>query len=306
MPSRHPLAAGLVLGFLLAPAVARADTDAEQRAAKLFETGRALARDGHCPEAIPVLLESLKEAPGVGPLLNLGLCHAATGKTLAAYQYYVRAAELARSRHDERAAEAEERARTLEARLSSLTVRVVDPTEPGLALRLDGEPFDRPQWGAPRRIDPGAHVLEASSPRRGTVTLRVTVGSNANRSELVVPALAATPAQGPSGQGEPVPSTPGGTQRTVGWIVGGAGATAVAAGAVFGILSMLDHSSLVDKCASYPNCPKLPPGQLDDLNDSARTKGTVSTIAVAAGAALVAGGLVLLWTAPHTREVAAR
>ena len=293
MAKRLLLQSGLAMSCLLVAVVARADTGAEQRAAKLFDQGRTLARDGRCREAIPLLLESVKEAPGVGALLNLGHCHADLGKTFNAYQYFVRAGELARARRDERAAEAEERARALETKLSDLTVRVVDPSEPGLALRLDDLPLDRPQWNVARRVDPGEHVLAASSPRRGTVSMRVVIGSNADHAELVVPALAP-----PVVREEGAPSS---TQRTVGWVVGGVGASAVATGLVFGLLSALDHSKLVDQCPSYPTCPPSRRADVEDLNDAARTKGTVSTVAVAAGLALVVGGAVLVLTGPRAR-----
>lgn len=279
-----------------------ADLDAEHRAAALFERGRALAREGKCGEAIPVLIESVTVANNVGPLLNLGHCHETLGKTFTAYRYFVDAGQLARVRRDDRAAEAEGRARALEPKLSTVTIRVVDPNEPGLELRLDDEPFDRSASGVPRKTDPGLHVLSVSSQRRGAVSFRVTVGANADRAELVVPALAALPSTervaSPVAEGPPATTSAG---RKIGWIMGGVGVTALAVGGVFGIMSVSDHSSVVDRCPAYPSCPGVRDPALDDRNDAANTNGTVASIALVSGLAIGLIGAVLVLTAPVAR-----
>ena len=169
----------------------------EERATKLFEEGRALARDGHCAEAVPVLLESVRQAAGIGPMLNLGLCYEELGKTATAYGQRKRAEEAAASRRDPRSAEAHARAEALAPTLSTLTASVVDTSEEALALRLDDETLPRERWGVAVPVDPGTHVLEVSSPRRGRTLLSVVVRTRAHHATLVVPALVSPPAGPP-------------------------------------------------------------------------------------------------------------
>jgi len=298
------VAIGLLLFFFSAgtPAYAQS-SDAEARATKLFEEGRSLARQGRCADAVDLFQASLREATGVGPLLNLGNCYEQMGKPATAQRWFIRAAEVARERHDPRAAEATERARALEPRISDLTVRVATPDEADLELRLDGEPLDRARWNVAARVDPGTHVVEASSPRRHT-SLRVVVGDGGQHAELVVPAPAPESSPSSTRPASAVATdekSDGSTLRTLGWGAGAVGTGAIAVGAVFGVLSMIDHGKVVDRCPAYPTCPVTSRSEIDDTNSAARTKGTVATISIVAGAVLVAGGIVLLLTAPHER-----
>lgn len=282
---------------------ARADADGpEERATKLFEKGRALAKEGRCAEAVPVFLESLREAAGIGSMLNLGNCYEVLGKTATAFRQFKRAEEIATSRHDPRSAEAHARAEALAPNLSIVTVSVVDTGEQDLALRLDDETLPRERWGTGMPVDPGTHVLEASSPRRGRTLQNVVVRAGADHATLVEPALVVGPAlQAPSDD-----SKPGSLQRTFGFGFAGAGVLGVGLGSVFGILSLTKHSSVVDRCPGYPMCDPSVRSSIEDDNSSARTSGTVSTISFIAGGALLLGGVLLVLTAPRTRREASR
>src|SRR4051812_6541155 len=173
---------------------ARADADGpEERATKLFEQGRALARAGRCAEAVPVFLESVRQAVGIGSMLNLGHCYEELGKTATAYQQFKRTEDAAASRGDARSAEAHARAEALAPTLSTITTNVIDKSETELALRLDDQPLPRERWGIAVPVDPGTHVLEMSSPRRGRTLQSVVVRAGADRATLVVPALVGPP-----------------------------------------------------------------------------------------------------------------
>lgn len=269
----------------------------EARATNLFEQGRALARDGHCAEAVPLLLESLRQAAGIGPMLNLGLCYEELGKTATAYGQWKRAEEVAAARRDPRSAEAHARAEALAPTLSTLTASVVDASEEALALRLDDETLPRERWGVAVPVDPGTHVLEVSSPRRGRTLLSVIVRAQAHHATLVVPALVAPPAGPPRDAGQP-----GSMQRTVGYGLAGAGVLGVVVGSVFGILSIAKHSSVVDQCPAYPTCNPFARAAIDDENGSARTAGNLSTVSFVVGGALLLSGVLLVLTAPSARR----
>lgn len=292
-----PLVCAAVLSFG-SPAAADADGP-EERATKLFDKGRALARDGHCAEAVPVFLESLREAAGIGPMLNLGNCYEVLGKTATAHRQFKRAEETAVTRGDPRSVEAHARAEALAPTLSTITVSIVDKSEQDLVLRLDDERLPPEQWAVAIPVDPGTHVLEASSPRRGRTLQSVVVRAGADRAALVVPALVAPPPRETPARDDP---KPGSLQRTIGYGLAGAGGVGVVVGSVFGILSIAKHSSVVDQCPAYPTCDASARSAIDDDNGSARTFGNISTVSFVVGGALLLGGVLLVLTAPRARH----
>lgn len=294
--SRRISAASLLAIVVLAalPTRARADAgDDAARATKLFEEGRALAKDGRCAEAIPLFLESVQRATGVGALLNLGNCYELQGKTASAYDHFRRAADVARSRQDRREQEALDRATALEPRLSTLAIRTGGMDEPDLEVRLDDTVIGSAQRASPLRVDPGSHVVRASSSRRNEVVIRVMIAGDGERAEIVIPqpaVLLPTPA---------APERASTTLRTAGWIAGATGATMLVAGSILGALSAADHGELVDQCPLYPTCAAPRRAELDALNASASRKGDVATVMFVGGAALVVTGVVLILTAPR-------
>ncbi|MBX3223829.1 MAG: tetratricopeptide repeat protein [Labilithrix sp.] len=316
---RAGLFAALCLGAVLASTPAHAETD-EQRAISLFDKGRKLARDGRCADAIAPLLESIRYAEGVGPLLNLGNCYETLGKAASAHRWFMRAQEVAAARDDlVRRREATQRAQAVEKDISTLVVHVPPPMRsPRVEVRVDGEVLPRDRWGAPTPVDPGAHRIEVIAPPDATRTASVTVGDKGDRVEWSAgessPAGASTPepARAPAAALAPVPEanreargadvgSGSPTQRTLGLVTGGVGLGGLAAGAIFGVISISAHSSVVGACPSYPVCSSKDRVALDDMNGRAETTGTISTIGVVAGAILLAGGAALFFTAPPTR-----
>jgi hypothetical protein len=302
----------LVLALLAAVAwapAAAAETD-EQRAVALFDKGRKLAREGRCGDAVPILLESIRYAEGVGALLNLGNCYESLGKTASALRSFLRARELAASKSDPRSDEAAARARTLEREVPTLTIHVAPRVREGreTVVKVDGELWPRERWDTPVPIDPGAHAIELTA-REGDRTPRdthpVTV-ARAEHAEIDLappsepprPTHQVEPATSAARRDEAKPETGGGTQRTLSFVVGGAGAAGLVVGAILGVLSLTTHASIVGRCPSYPTCSTTDQAALAPLNDRASAEGTVSTVAIASGAALLAGGLALFLTAP--------
>src|SRR5207244_531978 len=88
----------------------------------------------------------------------------------------------------------------------------------------------------------------------------------------------------------PVPERSGGSQRAVGFVVGGVGLVGIGVGTVFGLQAISkshDANGL---------CPSSPCGDHAGvtLNDDAKRAATISTIAVGVGAAAVVAGVVLI------------
>lgn len=301
----------------LAPRVAAAESDAA-RAVRLFEQGRKLARGGRCDDAVPVLRESIRYGEGIGALLNLGSCLEQLGKMASAVQAFRRAEEVASARKDEpRRVEAHRRATKLEPRLAHLVVRVAPDAETEeLAIRVDGQPLAKAGWNQPIAVDPGVHTIDVTSPPAPPRSEPIEVADEANVTWAVPfvskPPKADAPPVGsaPPSSREPPRSTPasretdtterssGSTARTLGIVVGATGAAAIATGALFGVLSINAHGTVVDRCPAYPRCDEGDRDELDGLNDRASTHGTISTISFVAGGVLVVAGAVLYLTAP--------
>lgn len=285
---------------------ARPDAGDEQTAVALFERGRKLARDGRCADAVPVLLDSVRHAEGVGALLNLGSCYETIGKMASAHRAFVRAEEVAASREDsERQREAARRAKAIEKEVSMLVIHVPAKLDsPELEIRLDGEVVPRDRWERLMPVDAGAHAIEIDAPPAPKQASSVTVRGAGDRVEWTVPTSRAAPAAAllsdPSAGSNHHEDSSG--QRTLGIVAGAVGVGSILTGTIFGLMSFDAHSSVLDRCASYPTCPSSRRGVIDDLNERATVTGTLSTIAFVAGATLLVGGAVLFFTAPSSHS----
>jgi hypothetical protein len=286
---------------------ARADTD-EQRAVSLFEKGRKLARDGNCVDAIPPLLESVRYVEGVGPLLNLGTCYEALGKTASAHRWFARAEEVASTKKDPRRDEAAQRASALEKGLPMLTVHVAPAVRASAEVRVDGETWPRERWEVPIPIDPGTHDVELRTPpdRVETHPLHITQGQHLDVTLVPVPpASSLSPAAPAEKKQRSAPTlatndAPMPGQRKLALALGGVGLAGTLVGSLFGALSIRAHGRVVDACPQYPTCTS---GANNDAiagdNRDASHDGTISTVAIVAGLALLASGTALWFTAPE-------
>jgi hypothetical protein len=289
--------------LLLAPAVAHAGEDEQQKALQLFDKGRKLAKEGRCAEAIAPLQESLRYAEGVGTLLNLGNCFETLGKMASAHRAFVRAQEVAARNDDKRQNEAKERAKAVEKDVSTLMVHVPASMKSGTDLAIDGESWPKERWDVPWPIDPGPHEIDVTSPPSPRHTESVTVKPHADHAEW----SASLPSEGPQTTTKiSLPENPkkepenagGSTQKTLAYVAGGGAGLGVATGIVAGIISLSAHSALTGRCTGYPNCNYSDREQLDKMNGNAFLAGNISTIGFIAGGALLITAFALYFTAP--------
>jgi hypothetical protein len=91
----------------------------------------------------------------------------------------------------------------------------------------------------------------------------------------------------------PVVETRGTAQRSLGWVVAGAGLAGVGVGLGFGLSSLSKHDESRTHCVGDA-CD----AEGVSLRQDALRHGDIATIATVAGAAAIAGGLVLILTAP--------
>jgi hypothetical protein len=327
---RRALSIALALVLVAVPASAQAEPQAQDAAAAqaLFYKGRALMQQGRYAEACQRFEESLRLDVGIGTQFNLADCNEHIGKTATAWAGFLEVANAAKAAHQaERESVARKRARALEPRLPKLVVEV-GSLPAGVTVARDGVAIPKASFGVEVPVDPGVHVITANAPGRErwetsvhTIearTVRVAVPRDLP-GPIAAPAIPATPPPPPvaSGATTTVTSAPAENnegsfpapvvdqsmpvQRIAGWALAGAGVIAAGVGVGFGLASLGDRNTSRDHCS----------GDLCDadgvrLRDDAISHGNVATISLIAGGAAIAGGLVLVFTAPRNAEVPAR
>ena len=171
-------------------------------------------------------------------------------------------------------------------------------TEPvaGAHAKVDGVDLSASVWETPSPIDPGEHELRVEAPGHAPWTTKVSV-VDAETRRVTVPRLAPALAME-----APAPlAPPGRTQRILGWSLTGVGGSAVIAGAVLGALAIGAESTADASCPGTGACTD-PRGL--DASSRATSFSTAATISAFGGAIVLAGGILLLLTAPSSSATA--
>jgi hypothetical protein len=281
----------------------------------LFNQGRSLMNAGKFSEACPKFEASQQLDPGLGTMLNLAECYEKTGRTASAWAEYREAIPLARAAGSKARQDlATERAKALEERLSTLTIRAMtsDDDSAHLEIRRDGVPVQRAELGSPIPVDPGEHVIEAVAPGKQPWSSTVQVGADAAKVQVDIPKLeshadgktppVAAPVATSTSVTEPPSDKPASSwsgQHTAAVITAGAGVVGIGIGAFFGLQASSKWSDAKDACSNYPQgCDT----RATDLGKNARENATISNVGFIAGGALLATGAVLFFTAPSKKE----
>ncbi len=296
----------IALGLSLAlawPVAARANDPATAQA--LFDQARKLMAEEKWSSACPKLEESQRLDPAGGTLLHLALCREREGRIATAWAHYQDALSQAkRDGRKDRAKIAQERIEVLGPRLPRMRVRVASGNRalPGFRVTRDDVRVGEAQWGESVPVDPGARVLHAQADGRKPWTTTVEIPARPGEVTVEVPELAIDPrsAEPPSKPDEKQvrfdDTSSGDGQRTLGLVVGGVGLAGLAAGGIFGLVSMSKNAEADGECK--PPDRTLCTQKGVDAGEAAQSYGNVSTIAFIAGGALAAGGAVLWLTAP--------
>jgi hypothetical protein len=290
---------------LAASLAASSGSAAPREAQEQFEQGRALVKAGKPADAIPKFLASIAAEPTLAALLNLADCYERVGKLASARARFLEAQELAKDKDPLRADEARKRAELLDPKVSMVTL-LPPPKVEGVRVWVDGVEVPASAWGAPRPFDAGSHEIVSQDARGKRRTAKIDVPPSAARMTFPIEVdPEPTAAPGPAPIAAPPPSggevegpPPDHTQRTAGLIVGATGLVAIGAGAVTGIIALGAKSDLESTCGAYPQCPSSRRADAAELDDRAHTFGTLSTVTFISGAALLALGTVLYFTAP--------
>jgi hypothetical protein len=304
----------LVLLASLVPAGAYAQSDSDKATAReLYQQGQdALdAKDYKKAE------DSFRRGDALfhAPTLSLGLARAqaAQGKYVEAWENYHRIIieNVTSSGPFARALdEAKKEITTVEGRRSRVTITVSGAD--GTKVILDDAPLKNEALGIERFIDPGQHVVKATADGYKPVnrpfkvdegkaeTVPITMEKDTGAPAVVPPV--AGPGTTPETPGTAQPatadvSTKGGSMnKTLGFVALGVGGAGLVAGLVTGFIALGKHSDLSNACQNG-NCTA---DKQSDV-DSYHSMGTISTIGFVIGGVGIAGGAILLLTAPKAQ-----
>ena len=295
--------AGLLAVGLGGRAHADPDADAKARGAKLFEEGRAFAKQGDFTHACDRFDKSYALDPAPGTEMNLADCVEHLGKLRKAWHLFdAAAAELDRNL-DTRAGYAHQRADKLLAQLATIVVHIARPLPAGLSLTINkhGEPATAEVRDV---VEPGPIEVVATAPDKAAVTrtARGLAGGTVTLDLELVGDTAATAA--PEHDHEP----DGATHRRTSWVhaalgIGGAGAAVELAGLAFGLAARSGHQGVLDDGSCKQTAAGLtctPDGA--DRETSAGQLADVATVLTLGGAALLVGGAIVYLAAPSDGE----
>jgi tetratricopeptide (TPR) repeat protein len=281
--------AGLALCGLAA--TARADRAAD-RAEQLFKKGQKLLAEKRYAEACTTLEQSDRLDPEIGAKLNVARCYQEWGKLATAFRWFSDAEQMAIQAGDRRTAKIHALAEDLDRDVPRLKlVLPADAITDHLVVQLDGVELALAAIGDERRVDPGPHeIATIVDGKRRTKEVPVQRGDRTD-----VPLDVPTRTRPRRTPGEVV-ADPGRTRRLIG--LGAAGAGGVAVG-IAGIATLRARSDYQHALAGY--C-----GGATDMCDatglsrthSARHRANIATAVTVIGAAAVAGGLAVYFTAP--------
>jgi hypothetical protein len=293
---------------------ARAETDDAERATARAAAQRGILAviEGRYSEGVSLLerAESMVHAPT--HLLYLARAHEKMGKLVRARETYLKLVkeELKPSApkpfRDAQSAGTAELAK-LEPRIPSITIQVEAAELAQVIVSENDVPLSPGMLGIARPADPGAHKYTASAEGFDTVTKTVTLNEGA--SEIVVLKLRRSLAAGSAGASEKrelaagsvegAATGDGGSIRTWGYVALGASVAGAGVGTYFLVQSMREQSSADDWFAECkPNCPPDQQSKIRRMDDTAARQRTGAVIGFAAGGALLAAGLTMLFVVP--------
>lgn len=256
-------------------------------AKKLLAQGNQLVGEGDYVGALEKFRAAYDKFPSPKILLNIGTTLRQLGRNVEAAEVYERYSkdpehDVAREKDVERVLA------EIDAVVGHIVVTVDDPAA---TLRLDGKQIEPFSPGESRRVEPGEHTLTAEKPGASPVVQSIIVKP---RQEHLVNLRFAAP---PPKQDPPSTNTTG---RTVGFVLGGIGGVSLVAGVVVGIVAVAQSGSASSHCY---NGGKACDQKGVELDQSAKTSATISTVGFAVGGGLLAAGalIVLLSPAP-TKE----
>ncbi|MBX3191951.1 MAG: hypothetical protein KF819_33480 [Labilithrix sp.] len=295
--SLRRISAVVALSMTCGGAARAEDSGTVAAATVLFDDAIRDLDAGDAESACPKLARSQALAPSGGTLLVLADCYERIGKSASAWvAFREAAARAANAGKSEAEASALARAKNLEPKLARVTIVAPNASaSPGLEIRRDNVIVREAELGVAVPIDPGIHQVRASAPNMASWSKTITM-TEGSTERVTIPPLEPEETPSAAGQGH-VSRSDGRTQRTLGLVVGGVGLAGVAAGSVFGLMAKSANDDALARCRTPTRCD----AEGLALTDDARSRALVSTIFFVVGAAGLATGAVLYFTAPRAQ-----
>jgi hypothetical protein len=261
--------------------------------AKLFEEGRALAKEGKFAEACDRFERSLKLDPAIGTQLNYADCHEKLGRIAEAWHIFDSAADAEKMTNPTRAKYARERADALLPKLGVVVLKLETPKRRGMSISVAG-----------RSVEPGAVVRDLVEP--GDVEITINAGAETLFQEtkavaagqtvtLDVPAFAAAEEPPETGMTRRRPS-----RVYLAYGVGGFGAASFVTGVILGFSAKRKYEAQFSNgsCMDSPQGPICNEEGFDEQS-AALSRASAGTVLGVGGLVLLASGAVLFVTAPR-------
>jgi hypothetical protein len=301
------LAVALVATSSLVAFGARAQSNGRDRAAAeaMFQEATALMDAKKYAEACDKFAASQQLDPGLGTMLYLADCYDRAGRSASAWALFREVEDRSRrAAQPDRERIAGERATALEPKLSKLEVRVAPKQQVrDLELRVAGSVLPQASWNVALPVDPGLTKIEARAPGKRPLTLQINVTAGATSQVIEIPAMVDAPVAKRSEQAgaeRPAPAPQTSTQRTLGFVMSGAGLVALATGGYFGYRAYSQNTDSKAECRSeQPNaCTRAGV----DQREQAKMSANIATIAAVSGGVLTVAGLGVVFTAPSPKQ----
>jgi len=200
----------------------------------------------------------------------------------------------------EAAEDAARRLERLRPRIPTIRVGIAGVDPSNVVASLDGKALSPADLALPIAVDPGVHVIVATSPDGAHAEDRLNVEEGESKDVSLDLAAPAPPAPVSPSPAEPPPPPPSHATRTWGFISLAVGTAGVATGITAGLV-MLGAKSDLDRACT----PECPPGSASELSRF-RTSRIVSMVGYGVGAAGVGTGVVLLLLSPRHDPVRAQ
>ncbi len=282
-----------VLALAVVMALGRVASAGDPEGARLFEEGRALAKDGKYAEACEAFKQSFALDPAIGTQLNYADCHEKLGQYAEAWRRFDAAADAEMITNPQRAKYSRERADALLPRLGVVVLEVGSPDAKDLEVTVNDRVVE-PGAVVREIVDPGEIEIAASA--RGATPFHATEKVDAGQTVKV-----AIPAFPDTGEASTLVDAPRRRSRVyLAYGLGGAGVLSLAAGVVIGLAAKGDYEAEFDS----GRCMDVEPGPVcttegANAQNRARDLATVGTVLGVGGIVLAAGAAVVFFTAPR-------
>lgn len=284
-----------IWAVLLVGVVATARANPPPESTKLFEEGRALAKEGKYAEACAKFEKSLELDRAPGTLLNYADCHEHLGHLALAWRLFDEVARVSEAENNvDRAKFARDRARAVMERAGTVVLRLAAPRPSGLAVSIAGREVE-PAAELREVVDPGDVTVEVTAPGRESFT---TTGRAEPGRELVieVPPLEPVARGALPPQAETVRRP---SRVAAAYTLGALGGASLVAGVVTGLVAKNKYEAELENGNCTGRDPPVCNAEGYRNANSAVTLGNISTVLGVGGLVVIGAGAVVFLTAPR-------